>query len=264
MIQAAGVLHQRLDLVLAPIVGRALEGPEADMAVRQPHHDGGARRRRLVVPLKVFARLDQGQDAAGRNAKALQHGRRQRLAHPALQRQPPVRMARPRRLTRAFGAQVEKATWKSAIARDAVARCLRGVAVPIALLAEQGCLRGFPHLRRQKAAPVADFGIVHAELVAVVAHGHGAGLAGQGIETAEMGEPFGVAQRLQPHRRRRPVVAQAQDRLREVGRLHGVAVVGAQFKKAGFGAIGGGDGHGPQMPLRRAFRNRGADPARRG
>uniref|UniRef100_A0A0N4ZIR1 LigA n=1 Tax=Parastrongyloides trichosuri TaxID=131310 RepID=A0A0N4ZIR1_PARTI len=95
MIQAARVLHQRLDLVLAPIVCGALEGPEADMAVRQPHHDGRARRRRLVVPLQILARLDQRQDAAGRNAKALQHGRRQRLAHPALKRQPPVRMARP-------------------------------------------------------------------------------------------------------------------------------------------------------------------------
>ncbi len=250
MIQAARVLHQRLDLVLAPIVCGALEGPEADMAVRQPHHDGGSRRRRLVVPLKVFARLDQRQDAAGRHAQALQHGRRQRLAHPALQRQPSVGMARPGGLARALGPQVEKASWKSAIARDAVARCLSAAHLP--------------HLGRQKPTPVADLGIVHAELVAVVAHGHGAGLAGQGLETAEMGDPFGVAQRLQPHRRRRPVVAQAQDRLREVGRLHGVAVFGAQFKKAGVGAIGGGDGHGRQMPLRSAFRNREADPARRG
>ena len=91
--------------------------------------------------------------------------------------------------------------------------------------------------------------------MAVIAHGHGAGLAGQGLEPAEMGDPFGVAQRLQPDLSRCAVVAQAQDRLREIGRLHGVAIVGAQVEEAGFGAIGGGDGHGRQMRLRRAFRN---------
>ncbi len=181
MIQAAGVLHQHLDLILAPIVGGALERPEPDVAVRQPHHDGRSCRRRLVMSLKVFARLDQRQDAAGRHAQAVQHGRRQRLARPALQRQPPVGMTRPRRLARAFGAQVEKAGF---------------FCFPNASLAEGGCLRDFPHLRRQEAAPVADVGVVNAELMAVIAHGHGAGLAGQGLEPAEMGDPFRVAQRL--------------------------------------------------------------------
>ncbi|MNE06383.1 hypothetical protein D3C80_989710 [compost metagenome] len=214
MIEAAGVLQQDLDLVLAAMIGGALEGPETDMAVRQPHHDGGARRRRLVVPLQLFAGLDQRQDAAGWDAQALQHGRRQGLAHPALQRQPPVRMARPGRLSRTLGAQIQEPS------------------------------RSVPHLRRQEAAPVADLGIVNAELVAVIAHGHGIGLAGQGLEAAEMGQPFGVAQGLQPHRGRRAVVAQAQDGLREGGRLHRIAVVGAQGEEAGLGAIGGGHGHG--------------------
>ncbi|MNQ99672.1 hypothetical protein D3C85_1154190 [compost metagenome] len=86
MIEAAGVFQQDFYLIIAPVVGSALEGPETDMAVRQPHHDGRAGGRRLVVALQRLAGLDQRQDAAGRNPQAFQHGGGQHLAHPALQR----------------------------------------------------------------------------------------------------------------------------------------------------------------------------------
>jgi len=92
--------------------------------------------------------------------------------------------------------------------------------------------------------------------MSVIAHGHGAGLAGQGLEPAEMGDPFGIRQRLQPHARRRPVVADAQDRLREVGGAHGVAIVPAQGEELRIGTKGGRDGHPAQMRLLIFARNR--------
>jgi hypothetical protein len=71
----------------------------------------------------------------------------------------------------------------------------------------------------------------------------GTRLAGQGLEPAEMRDPFGVGQGVQTHARRRPVVADPQDGLREIRRRDGVAVFVAQIEEAGIGAIGGGDGH---------------------
>ena len=244
VIQAAGVLQQDFQLVLAAEVGGALEGPEADVAVRQPHHDRRAGRRRLVVALQRLAGLDQRQDAAGRNPQAFQHGGGQDLAHPALQRQPPVPAPRPRRLAGAFRSEVEKSiVLVFPIASLAEGGCLRGLVVPIALLAEQGCLRGFSQLRRQEAAPVADVRVVGAELVAVIAHGDGAGLTGQGPEAAEMAQPFLLAQRVQPDAGRRPVVADPQDGLGKVGRQHRIAELGAEVEEARIGAVGGRDGH---------------------
>ncbi|MNE18181.1 hypothetical protein D3C80_1112010 [compost metagenome] len=120
---------------------------------------------------------------------------------------------------------------------------MRALIVAIALFAEQGGLRDFPHLRRQEAAPVAEVGVVGAELMAVIAHGDRSGLAGQGLETAEVGAPFVVAQGLQPDAGGRAVVAHAQDRLGKVGGQHRIAELGAEVDEARIGAIGGGDGH---------------------
>ncbi|MNS56514.1 hypothetical protein D3C72_893750 [compost metagenome] len=172
MIQVASVLQQRLDVILAAVIGGPLEGPEADMAVRQPHHDRRAGGGGFVVAFQRLAGLDQRQDAAGGSPQAFQHGGGQDLAHAALQRQPPVAAPRPRRLTGPLGSQVEKSTWRGAIARDAVARCLSAVR--------------FSKLRREEAAPVAEVGVVGAELMAVIAHGDRAGLAGQGLEAAKV------------------------------------------------------------------------------
>ena len=237
------MLDQGLDHVGPAQIGRPLEGAEPDMAVRQPHQHGGPRRRGFVAALQILAGLDQREGPAGWHALRLQHLRRQHLPHPALQRQPSVPGPRPRCLAGSLGAQVEKSTWGGAIARGAAARCLSA----------DGDLSD---LRREEAAAVAEVGVVVAELMPVIAHGDRAGLAGQGLEPAEMGDPFRVGQRLQTHGRGGPVVAEPQEGLREVRRPDRVAIVVSQIEEAGIGGMGGGDGHPAQMrsPVRR--RNR--------
>ena len=214
MIQAAHVFDQRLDLVLAPQIGGALERPEPHMAVRQPHQNGRPRRRRLVPALQRLAGLDQRKGATGRDALRLQHRRRQHLAHPALQRQPPIAAPRPGRLAGALRSQIHQPT------------------------------RGVAHLRRQEPSPVAQIGIVVPELMPVIAHGDRTGLPRQGLEPPERGDPFRLAQPLQPDLGRRAVVAKPQDRFRKVRGLNRIGIVRAQVKKTRFGAVGWGDGHG--------------------
>ena len=237
------MLDQRLDHVGPAEICRPLEGAEPDMAVRQPHQNRRPRRRRLIAAFEFLARLDQGEGPAGRHALRLQHLRRQDLAHAALQRQASVPGPRPGRLPGPFCSQVEKSTWGGAIARGAAARCLSAKVE-------------LPHLRREEAPPVAEVGIVGAELMPVIAHRDRAGLAGQGLETTEMGDPLGLGQRLQPHGRGGPVIADAQDRLRKVRRPDRIAIVLPQIEEAGIGGMGGRDGHPAQMrsPVRR--RNR--------
>ena len=62
------------------------------------------------------------------------------------------------------------------------------------------------------------------------------------VEAGEMADPFGIAQTLQPHARRRRVVAEAQDRLREIGRADRVVKIGAERQDRGFRAIRAGCG----------------------
>ncbi|MNY22283.1 hypothetical protein D3C86_1558830 [compost metagenome] len=138
------------------MIGGALEGPETDMAVRQPHHDRRAGGRGLVAPRQRLAGLDQGQDAAGRNPQTFQHGRGQHLAHSAFECEASIGVPRPRRLAGAFCAQIKQAV----------------------LIVAQ--------LRGQKSASVADVGVVGAELMTVIAHGDRAGLAGQGLEAPKV------------------------------------------------------------------------------
>ena len=108
VVERPGMLHQGLHHVGPFQIRRPLKGPEPDVAVRQPHQHRRPGRGRLIAPLQRLAGLDQGQGPAGRHALRLQHGRRQHLAHPALQRQPPVPRPRPGGLAGALGAQVEK------------------------------------------------------------------------------------------------------------------------------------------------------------
>ena len=91
--------------------------------------------RRLVAALQRLAGLDQAEGLRGVDAERLQHLRRQHLAHAALQRQPAVAAARPRRLAAALGAEVE-----------------------------QPAVAGIAQLREQEAAAVAEVGVVDAEL----------------------------------------------------------------------------------------------------
>ena len=131
------------------------------MAVAEPHEHRRARRRGLVAALERFAGLDQREAARGRNAERFEHLGRQHFANAALERQPPVAEAAVRRLPRSLGAEVHQP------------------AVAVA------------HLREQESAPVADIGIVHAELVPVIAQRERLlERAGEGREAPEMRDPF--------------------------------------------------------------------------
>ena len=156
------------------------------MAVLEPDQHRRAGGGGLVVALQRLAGLDQREGLRGLDAERLEHLGREHLAHAALQRQPAVAEAAVGRLARSLGAEVEQ---------------------PAAAVAQ---------LREQEAAAVADVGIVHPELVAVIAQRQRLGeIVGQRLEAAEMADPFLVAQIRQADRRRPAVVAEAQDRLRE-------------------------------------------------
>ncbi len=123
----------------------------------------------------------------------LEHLGRQHLAHRALQRQPAVARAAPRRLPAALGAEVHE---------------------PPAVVAA---------LREEEAPPVAEVGVVGAELVAVIAERERLRqAAGQRREAGEMRDPVGIAQALEADRRRGAVVPEAEDRLRKVGGADGI------------------------------------------
>ena len=119
--------------------GEALEGADPDMAVLEADEDGRAGRGGLVAALERLAGLDQREGLRGLDAERFEHLGGEQLAHAALQRQPAVAEAAVGRLARALGAEIEE---------------------PAVRVAQ---------LREQEAAAVADVGIVHAELVAVIA-----------------------------------------------------------------------------------------------
>ncbi len=159
------------------------------MAVRQPYQHGGAGRRGLVAADQVLAGLDQAEALRGVDALRLQHRRGQHLAHAALEGQPPVAGAGPGRGAAAFGAEIEEPPVREVV-----------------------------QLREQEAAAVPELGVVRAELVAVVAQRQRLlEAARQGLEPAEMGDPFLVRQAVEADPLRPDPVAVAQDRLREVG-----------------------------------------------
>ncbi len=224
-VRVVGLKHvfgQRTDQVRPLMIGVALEAAEADVAEGQARQHRRARRTGLIAPIKLFPGLDQGEGAAGGDAQGLQHLGRQHFAHPALQRQPPVGGPRPRSAAGALGPQVQQ---------------------PIrARLAQLG---------EEKAAPVAQVGVVVTELMAVIAHGQRlTEIAWQGLKSHEGGPPFLVVQRIEAHRGRRAIVAKADQRLRKLRRPHRIGELGAQGGVTRVGAIGGGNGHAPS--LRRA------------
>ena len=154
--------------------GEALEGADADVRVAEPHQHGGARGRGLVAAHQRLARLDQAEGLGGLDAERLQHRGRQHLAHAALEREPPVGAARPGRLAAALGAEVEQAA--------------------VAEVVELG---------EEEAAAVAEVGVVHAELVAVVAQRERLReAAGQRLEAAEMRDPLLVGRACRGRRAR--------------------------------------------------------------
>ena len=66
--------------------------------------------------------------------------------------------------------------------------------------------------------------------------------AGQRLEAAEMADPLGIAQPVQPHLRGGAIIAEAQDRLREGGRRHRIIEIRAKRGDGGFGCEGGHGG----------------------
>ena len=77
-------------------------------------------------------------------------------------------------------------------------------------------------------------------------------LPGSGSKRPKWRDPLVVGQRLQPDARRRAVVAEAQDRLREVGRLHRVGELGPEALELRIGLVARRDGHRrPDMRRRR-------------
>ena len=128
----------------------------------------------------------------------------------ALQRQPAVAEAAVGGLARALGAEIEQAAARVA------------------------------QLREQEAAAVADVGIVHPELVAVIAQRERLGeVVRQRLEPAEMADPVVVARARQPDRAAQRPVAEAQDRLREIGRRDRVVEVVPELEDLRLGSIEG-------------------------
>ena len=100
-------------------------------------------------------------------------------------------------------------------------------------------------LREQKAAPIAQIGIIRAELMAMIAQRQWLGeRTRQRLEAAEMSEPLRLAQTVQPHAGGPTLVPMAQDRLGKIGRCDAIIKGVAQT-----GVRGGGleIGHGQKL-----------------
>ena len=73
-----------------------------------------------------------------------------------------------------------------------------------------------------------------------------AGLPGSGSKRAKCRDPLVVGQGVEPDAARRAVVAEAQARLRELGRPHRIGKAFTELGNAGLGPIERRDRHGPQ------------------
>jgi hypothetical protein len=114
------------------------------MAVRQADEDAAACRRGLVVALQLLPGLDQRERLRGVDAEGLEHLGCEDFAHAALEGKAPVGAARPRRAARALGREIEQAAVLEVIT-----------------------------LGEEKAAAVAEVGVVKLELVTVIAEREG-------------------------------------------------------------------------------------------
>src|SRR5690606_26335326 len=123
--------------------------------------------------------------------------------------QPPVPSARPRRPPRALGPEIEQPS------------------VPEIL-----------ELRKEEPAPVAEIGVVSLELVSVIPQRQRLlERSRQRREAAEMLDPLGVGQLLEPDQCSGALVAVAQDVLREAGGFHRIVEALAQMRVIGAGTM---------------------------
>jgi hypothetical protein len=98
--------------------------------------------------------------------------------------------------------------------------------------------RTFAQLREKEAAPIAEIGIVHAELVAVIAQRQRLGLrVRQRFEPTEMCQPLRIAQRVEADGCRRAVVAETQDMRRKIRRLDRIGDEVGDFCDRVFGLV---------------------------
>jgi hypothetical protein len=162
-----------------------------------PHHHRAAGGGGLIAAPEVFAGLDQGEGAACGHPQAVQGLAGEDLAHAALEGEAAVTAAAPGGGAAALGAQVLQ------------------LAVAVAQLAIE------------EAAAIAELGVVHPELVAVVAQGQQRRAR---LEAAVGGLHGAVSDggRVQPQLPEQIVVAETQLGAGEVRRLHHVPEVGAQ------------------------------------
>ena len=191
MVQA--IVGQRADIVVLVEESEPLEGPDPYMAVAQPDQHRRSGGGGLVVALQRLAGLDQGEGLAGLDAERLEHFRGENLTHRALERQPAVAESAIGCLAGSLGAEIEQSSF-------AVAK-----------------------LCEQEAAAVADVGIVHPELMAVIAQRQRRReVVGQRLEAPEMTDPGLVVQLAEADCRCPAIVAVPQDRLRKIRRFDGV------------------------------------------
>ena len=209
------MLDQRPHLIALLEESQPLKRAEADVGVREPHQHRGARRRRLIAPRQRFAGLEQRERLGGVDSARLQHRRRQHFAHAALQREAAIAEARIGGLAGAFCAQVQQ---------------------PPAIVAQLGV---------EEAAPIADVGVVIAELVAVIAHGQGDGhIVRQRLEAPHMRFPFLRAEIAQADPASPILVAPAQYVLWKARGRDRVGESGAECGEARVGPVLSRDGHG--------------------
>ena len=189
------LVHQRLIALRRD----ALERPETYMAMAEPHHDGGSGGRRFVPADQLFAGFNQRKCFGGVDAKRFEHFRRQYLAHAPFERQPSVAAPAVGGGARPLGPKVKQ---------------------PVIAIAQLG---------EQKSASIANIGIVHTKLVAVIPQrqrfGH---VIGQRLKTPEMADPRGVIISIQTNSCRPTVVAKTQFCFGKVGRAYGVTNFFAQ------------------------------------
>jgi hypothetical protein len=173
---ADDVLEQALHRAPLAQMREALEGPEPDVRMTEAHENRGACGGRLVAALQSLSCLDEREGPTRGYAARLEHRGREDLANAPLQREPSVSAARPGRLAAPLRAQVEQ---------------------PSVLL----------ELREQKATPIAQLGVVHTELMTVIAERQRLVLvADQGLEGSEVTNPLGVGQRVEADGGRSAVV----------------------------------------------------------
>ena len=204
------MLDQTQDQVRPIVKGVTLEGAEADGGMGPAHQNRAPRRRRLVMAAQGFAGFNNRQGLGRVDALGAQHSRREGLAHGALQ-------------------------GKTSVARAAE----RGLAGTLGGKIDQSVARRLAQLREQKAAPIAQLGIVAAKLMPVIAQGQRFGQsARQGFEPGKMAAPTRLVQTAQAQPLRQGLVAEPNHRPGKIRGRHGVVEIWPQFQDGTVRAVG--------------------------